>query len=87
MRYISEANAINLINRGGKLFDLRSPSVYRYGTWHDATNLSIRQIGSLLSYPKTTPLIFFGDDRDVETTISYAMEMGFINTYAIKLPL
>lgn len=80
--HISGKKAKKLVEKGALLFDTRTPVQFRDGTLPGAINISPRQVSSLMKHPKTTKLIFFGDDISVtETMVNYATNMGFLDVY------
>jgi len=84
---IHKSKAIELIkNKNAMLIDVRGPVEFRNGTINDATNISLRNISSLLTEDKRTPLIFFGesdDSVDIKQSIKYAENMKFKNIYSL----
>lgn len=81
---ISGQRAKKLVEKGGLLFDVRSPIMFRDGTLPGATNISPRQVSTLMKHPKTTKLVFFGesnDDPNIEAMINYATQIGFMDVF------
>lgn len=76
---ISGKKAKKLVDGGAILIDVRTPVQFRDGTLPGAINLTSRQLSSLLKYPKTTKLVFFGDDTAISVT--YACSLGFTDVY------
>lgn len=83
---INGKRAQKLIEKGAKLYDVRSPVAFRDGTLPGAINLALRQVSTLISLPKTTKLIFFGetnDDENLKHIINYATQFGFADVYSL----
>jgi hypothetical protein len=83
---INGKRAQKLIEKGAKLYDVRSPIAFRDGTLPGALNLSLRQVSTLISLPKTTKLIFFGDsneDENLKCIMNYVIQFGFIDVYCL----
>lgn len=79
---ITGKKAKKLVEKGAILLDTRSPVAFRDGTLPGAVNISTRQISMLSKYPKTTKLVFFGDDQQsVSTMLNYAFNMGFTDAF------
>jgi len=79
---ITGKKAKKLVEKGAILLDARSPVAFRDGTLPGAVNISTRQISMLGKYPKTTKLVFFGDDQQsVSTMLNYAFNMGFTDAF------
>lgn len=82
---ISGSKAKQIVDRGALLIDTRDPVSFRDGTLTGASNVSLRNISSLLKHPRTTPLVFFGsgDDNELQRFVSYAVQMGFNKVFAL----
>lgn len=83
---ITGKNAQKLVDKGAKLIDVRSPVAFRDGTLPGAQNVSLRQVSTLFSLPKTTKVIFFGetnDDENLKSAINYMVQFGFQQVYSL----
>lgn len=83
---ISGSRAKKLVDKGAMLIDIRGPVAYRDGTLPGARNVSLRQISTLFSLPKTSKMIFFGetnDDDTLKSAINYMVQFGFSNVYSL----
>lgn len=87
-RPISGKRARELIARGPTLvFDTRDPVSYRNGTLPGAVNVQLRQVSTLLRYPKTTNLIFVGTgptDDTMLAIVNYAIQYGFTGVFVLS---
>ena len=80
--HISGKKARKLVDNGALLIDTRSPVQFRDGTLTGATNISARQMSTLMKHPRDTKIVFFGDNEvTTNVIINYAISMGFTNVY------
>lgn len=79
---IDGKKAKKLIEKGAVLVDVRNPVAFRDGSLPGAINLSLRQLSTLLKYPKTTTIIVFGDQNDEDNTLKSSIT--YINLYGFQ---
>lgn len=86
VKTIGKNKALHLLDKGAKLFDVRDPVSFRDGTITGASNLSLRNVSTLMKLPKNTKLIFFGttdDDENLKAIINYVLQFGFTEVYSL----
>lgn len=83
---ITGTKAKKLADKGAVIIDVRDPVAYRDGTLPGAINMSLRQISQIQKYPKTTPIIIFGEgeqDSTLKAAINYIELYGFTKVFSL----
>ncbi len=77
-----------LMKKKSTLIDMRSPVLYRDGTYMDAPNLPLMNFcNNLFSLDKSKNIILIvdsSDDADIKTAINYANQLGFEKLYVVS---
>jgi rhodanese-related sulfurtransferase len=84
MNKISGNKAKSLVQKGAIVIDVRSPISFRNGTIPTAVNMSLKQLPLVQKHPKSTPIIIFGDQSDMQTlslALTYVELYGFTKVY------
>lgn len=66
-----------LENSNTLLFDVRDPVAFRDGTIPGAINLPVSNMSQLVTYPRNSKVIFFGEnetDSNLEIALKYASQ-------------
>lgn len=85
-QHISGKRAQQLVNKGAVLVDVRGPVAFRDGSLPGAINMSLRQISQVQKYPKTTPIVVYGESSDPSTltaALNYISVYGFNKVYSL----
>lgn len=85
MKMISKNKALELIQRGALLVDMRSPVAYRDGHVEGAVNLPLRNFtNKIMGMDKKTKIIIYGDeitDAVLRQGDMYAETLGFVDVF------
>lgn len=88
-RVVTEAAVKKLSDKGAKVIDLRDPVSFRDGALPQSINTTLRQISTLATHPKTSPLVLIGDPVDSTTlpaAIRYIEGYGLTNVSVFTPP-
>lgn len=87
MTKISVAKAKKLIEKGGKIFDVRSPVEFARKSIPGSINLTLRNVSHLPKYvKKDNAVILVGDTetkKDLEMMERYAGQLGFLSVFLL----
>jgi hypothetical protein len=85
MKMISKSKALDLVQRGALLVDMRSPVAFRDGHVDGAINLPLRNFtNKIMGMDKKTKIIIYGDevtDAVLRQGDMYAETLGFVDVF------
>lgn len=87
MKMISVSKTKDLLAvNGAMIFDVRDPVSFRDVSIPGSINITLRQISTLVKYPKTTTMIFVGsptDESTVSSAMGYVQQLGFTKVFSL----
>lgn len=87
MARVSVGRVKKLLDKGGKLFDVRSPIDFARTNIVGSINLPLRNISHMVKHAKKNDnIILVGDipsSKDLEMAEKYAIQLGFVNVFIL----
>jgi hypothetical protein len=81
MKRVNKERAIQLVNKGAMLVDMRSPVEYRDGSIAGAANLPLKNfLNKIVGLNRKQKFVLFSgaiDDPELGTASNYAEQLGF----------